>query len=250
MRVALVGNSHLAAFKAAEVDVVAAHPGLQLWYLGLPNPIFFQSRKKAGAALHLSQPPASNRAQLIVEDGPHPLVFADFDLVLLTSHGFYLRRVVEALAGVDILGHPRGDQDGPLISLACAADLAETSIRHYAKRLQHFMPAAENMAVIQAPYPAASAAPLDGGLAWLAAHPARERLFAAWRARLIATCGRRGLHLFEPPQALLAGPFQTDAKYARATTLQDDAAGHLGNHLHMTPDYAAAVMADVLAALR
>ncbi|MEL7164720.1 MAG: hypothetical protein AAGL96_04540 [Pseudomonadota bacterium] len=249
MRIALVGNSHLAAFKAAEPQILAAHPGLELSYFGLPNPIFFQSGKKNGTALNLRQPPARNRAQMIVEDGPHRLDFAAYDLVLLASHGFFFRHVVEALEGVDILGHPRRNNDGPLISLGCAADLAETSIRHYAKRLHRFMPEVDNMAVILAPHPATSAAPLDRGLAWLAAHPARDRLFAAWRERLIASCGARGLPLFEPPQALMAGPFQTRGEYARATGLAGDEAMHLGNHLHMTSAYAAAVMDEVLAAL-
>ncbi|MEL6959197.1 MAG: hypothetical protein AAGL89_09640 [Pseudomonadota bacterium] len=248
MRIALVGNSHLTAFKEAEAQVLAAHPGLELSYFGLPNPIFFQSERMGGTALNLTEPAAVNRAQMIVEKGPHRLDFASFDLVLLTSHGFFLRQVVQALEAVDILGHPRAD-DGPLISLGCAADMAETSMRHYAKRLRRFMPEVDNMAVILAPYPATGAAALDSGLAWLAAHPARDRLFAAWRERLIATCGTRGLHLFEPPEALLAGAFQTDAAYARATVVSGEDATQLGNHLHMTPAYAAAVMDEVLAAV-
>ncbi|MEO1397933.1 MAG: hypothetical protein AAFU56_03585, partial [Pseudomonadota bacterium] len=200
MRIAFVGNSHLAAFMDARAHIEALCLGGDVHFFGLSNQIFFQSPNLNGTALKLDAPPETSRDQMISEHGTHELDFDRYDAVLLTSHAFYFRFFVRDFASVDLLGHPRTRDEKPLISTSCAQDLIRARIRAYAVRLRQFFPQHQNVVVVQAPYPSIEAVNESSELAQVSEHPAVEAIFHTYERILADVCRNQGLSLLQPPE--------------------------------------------------
>lgn len=244
IRVACIGNSHLAAFKEAQEDIEARCPDVQLQFFGLPNPIFFRTKKVEGAALNILHPVDEVLDQLIDPDAPHALPFERFDVVLLTSHSFYIRNFFKGMAGLDLLGYPQSNEKTPMISLPCALDMMREYAGSYAARVRQFFPNLPNLVVVQAPFPSTEAARISPELAQILTHPAREILFDGYQRVLGETCVDVGLHFFPTPNEVLERPFFTKAEYARKKTLADPDAATLSDYKHMNALYAADVFTD------
>lgn len=246
-RVAILGNSHLAAFKAAEADIRARFPDLGLRFFGLPNPVLFQSRALDGAALRLAAPAETVADQVIDPTGPEPLDLAPFDMVLLTSHGFYLPHIVKAVHGLRILGADAVTTDVPMVSMACVTDMMRAHVRSYCKRLARFFPPLDTLLVVQGPYPTTQAAEMNALLKYMDRHPARDRLFETFETIVAEQCLAAGLPLLPPSAQLLDKPFFTQAQYARQRDLPAGTAPRLSDYTHVNATYASQVFADVMA---
>ena len=252
IRVACIGNSHLAAFKEAREEIEGRCPDVRLQFFGLPNPVFFRSKRLDGTALKTEHPLDDSLDQFIDPDAPHALPLDRFDVVLLTSHSFYLSHFFKGMAGLDLLGYPQSDEKTPLISLPCALDMIRDGAQHYAARIRRFFPSLPNLVVVQAPFPSSEAIQISSDLAQISTHPACEILFDSYQRVLAATCINEGLHFFPAPDEVLERPFFTKAEYARAKWLADPVVATLSDHIHMNTRYAADVFAvfhaDVLIA--
>ena len=238
MRIAFIGNSHLAAFIEARDAIDAICGNAEIDFFGLPNQVFFGSPHLDGAALRLEQPVGQARDQLISENGAHVLDLGRYDLVLLTAHAFYFPYFVNDFRDLDVLGHAQTGDGYALISLACAQDIIRSRIRAYAVRLRQFFPQSPNIVVVQAPYPSTEAVCHSPELARLSDHPALGTLFEAYQSTLAAVSRNQGINLLCPPQDTLAKPFFTKPEFARQRTLPDPTAASIGDYLHMNARYA------------
>lgn len=244
-RVALIGNSHLTAFSDAEAQIVAKHPGVELSFFGLDNQLFFKGEARKGKALRVAEPPSQNARQVIDPTGAHPLDFDAFDLVLLTSHGFYLRHLFDALGSFNILGLGALNDHGPLVSQTCLADAMAAHINAYTNRLRRFFPAAENAVVVQMPYPSTEATALSDALAGLHAQPDRMALFEMFNTLVHEHMFTKSLAYLPVPENTLDSPFFTKPALSRKAAMGSEAEPALTDHMHMNADYAAAVFDDV-----
>lgn len=244
IRIACIGNSHLAAFKDAADGIRAAHPDVQMQFFGLPNPVFFKSPKVDGGALNLAQPVDTVADQMIDPDGAYPIPLDTFDVVLLTSHGFYLRHFVAGFSGVDVLGFAETDAGKPLISMPCARDMIRTTCRTYADRLRTFFPEAPQIVVVQAPFPSREATQQSAELHNLFHHPARDALFDAYQTILAEVCFKQRLTLLPVPDAMIDVPFFTKPAFARRRDLPDETTAELTDYLHMNAGYAQAQFSE------
>ncbi|MEO0668228.1 MAG: hypothetical protein AAFZ99_09965 [Pseudomonadota bacterium] len=243
IRVACIGNSHLAAFKEAREEIEGRYPDVRLQFFGLPNPVFFRSKRVDGTALKTEHPVDDSLDQLINPDAPHALPLDRFDVVLLTSHSFYLSHFFKGMAGLDLLGYPQSNERTPLTSLPCALDMIRDGAQHYAARIRRFFPNLPNLVVIQAPFPSSEAVRISTDLAQISTHPACKILFDGYQRVLAETCVNEGLHFSPAPNEVLKQPFFTKAEYARAKGLADPDAATLSDHIHMNTRYAADVFA-------
>ena len=239
MRVAFVGNSHLTAFKAAEAEIAARHPGLEIHFFGLPNPVFFRHDALGGAALRVAEPVNENPAQVIDPEGSVALDLGAYDLVLLTSHGFYLRHLWAALGGFNVLGLAPIEPGRASLSQPCLRATIAASTKAYARRLRAFYPALDQMIVVQMPFPSTAAQAMNPALADLAAQPDVAELFTLYQTTVAEATASCELTLYPVPDAVMAAPFFCKADYARATELPVGQMPILSDLGHMNAAYAA-----------
>ncbi|WP_299626519.1 hypothetical protein [uncultured Tateyamaria sp.] len=244
-RVAIIGNSHLAAFADAAEAIEARYPGVALSFFGLDNQLFFKSDLRKGKALRLADPPSENTRQVIDPKGAHVLDFAAFDLVLLTSHGFYLRHLFEALGSFNLLGLRALNDTGPLVSQACLRDAMAGHINAYTNRLRRFFPAAENMVVVQMPYPSTKAVEVSDALAGLQAQPDRQALFEMFNSGVHEHMFAKSLAYLPVPETAMADPFFSKPDLSRAAEMDPDAEPELTDYMHMNASYAALVFDEL-----
>jgi hypothetical protein len=248
-RVALIGNSHLTAFFEASDTITARHPEVKLFFFGLDNQVFFKAAQLGGDALRVADPVDANTRQVIDPTAENLLNFADFDLVLLTSHGFYLRHLYEALGCFNVLGLGALDAVGPVVSRACLHDAMAAHVNSYTRRLRGFLPAADNAVVVQMPYPSVEAVGLSAALAGMHAQPDRPKLFEMFNTLVAARMFDKGLPYFPVPEDFLDSPFFTKAQFARKTAMPAGQAVGLTDYMHMNADYAAAMFGHIHGAL-
>ena len=248
-RVAIIGNSHLTAFYEATEQILALYPTVELFFFGLDNHVFFKADQLKGKALRVAEPPERNRRQVINPKAAHRLNFDDFDLVLLTSHGFYLRHLFGALGSFNVLGLRALDDTGPVVSHACLQDAMATHINTYTSRLRRFLPRADNAVVVQMPYPSIDAAGMSDALAGLQAQPDRAALFEMFNMQIQDQMFAKGLGYFPVPEPFLDSPFFTKAEHARKVAMAADAEIALTDYMHMNAGYACGVFENVHAAL-
>ncbi len=248
-RIAFIGNSPLTAFKDAQAAIEGRFPDLSLSYFGLPNEVFFQSEHLKGTALNLKMPVSEMPDQVIDPDGEHALDLDAFDLVLLTSHSFYMMHVLTGLAGINVLGLRPANERFPLVSLPCVTDMITDIVQSYALRLRQFFPRHAHLMTIQTAYPSIEAVDHSPVLAELQRQPDLAHLFQLFNNAVQAQCHAEGVSLFPAPPNHLHSPFFSKPEYARQRSKAADVPTTLADYTHMNADYAATLFAQIHAEL-
>jgi len=248
-RIAFIGNSHLTAFKDAQSVIQQRFPNLSLSYFGLPNEVFFQSEHLKGTALNLSRPVSEMPYQVIDPDGAHALDLDAFDLVVLTSHSFYMMHVLTGLAGINVLGKRPASDGFPLVSLPCVTDMITDIVQSYATRLRKFFPRSTHLMVVQTAYPSIEAVDESPVLAALQRQPDLAHLFQLFNTAVQEQCHAEGVSLFPAQPDHLHSPFFSKPEYARQRSKAADAPITLADYTHMNADYAATLFAQIHAEL-
>mmetsp|Transcript_22365 Transcript_22365/g.35795 ORF Transcript_22365/g.35795 Transcript_22365/m.35795 type:complete len:254 (-) Transcript_22365:2668-3429(-) len=248
-RVALIGNSHLTAFSDAADQIMLRHPDVALSFFGLDNRLFFKGEGRKGSALRVAAPPLENGRQVIDPEAAFALDFDAFDLVLLTSHGFYLRQLFEALGSFNVLGLAALNETGPLVSQDCLRDAMVAHVNAYTNRLRRFLPEAENAVVVQMPYPSIEAVGLSDALAGLQAQPDRLALFEMFKTVVSAQMFAKGLAYLPVPEGALHSPFFSNPNLSRKAAMGQGTEAALTDYLHMNAEYALGVFDEVYASV-
>lgn len=238
-RIALIGNSHLEAYKDALTDLSQTYPQATFHFFGLANPVFFQTDKLGGSALRLAQPLEEVPHQIIAPDGAHPLDLGTFDMSLLVGHGFFLGQFVNVMEQVDVIGFPATDKDLPMVSMDCLKEIMTLRFGHYLKRLKQVFGPLQNAVVLQAPFPVTEITTLDPARKRLHDHPARDAVFDIYQERLHETCWRSGIPFFPVVPEALDVPFFSKNAFGRHLMNTDGGGLNHSDCLHMNRYYAA-----------
>lgn len=244
-RVAFIGNSHLTAFKQAQGAIEERFPDLRLSYFGLPNKVFFQSDRLHGSALNLAQPMSAAPDQVIDPDGPERLDVDAFDLVLLTSHSFYLMHTLTSLAGVTVLGQRAPDSARPLVSRACIEDMITTNVAKYALRLRRFFPRCPHMMVVQSAFPSVEGSQHSDVLSDIQQSDDKQKFFEVFTQAVADKCRAEKLLFWPTDPCFTQSPFFSDPELARQRTLGADHPATLADYTHTNADHALTVFSQI-----
>jgi hypothetical protein len=243
IRIAILGNSHISAYKAALPLIKGKFPNTEVTLFGVNNADF---HAKSHGAVNLLRVQSKEDAQfggMIDMNGPIELDLSAFDHILLASHGFYLPSYYSILATHDVLdltqaGHSRS------ISLGCLTKTMQLRTAAYRKKLQQFYKPDSRFMVMQMPFPAQQVVQRLPDIAGIAHQPDADLLMALFNKIVAAEMEQSNINYAPVPSRVMAAPFLTLARYARATdlTTKPDAS----DYTHMNAAYALETLTDLL----
>ena len=237
MKIALVGNSHLVAYKSAEEQIKQRYPDVELSFFSLHNQDFFRNAFKNAQGLPFDASKMRDGHAVIDQAGPDHLRFEAFERVFLTSHGFYLGALLDVLATYDILDlQPVGRN--ALISWPCVQDFIEARLRYYSRRLNDFFPLAQNVTIVQMPFPAEQALKTHPHLARAVEQPDLAEVFHRYTARIETQLASLDAAYQPIPEDLLAAPFVMQSIYARAKEVARPNQVRDADYTHMNAKFA------------
>ncbi len=152
-RIAILGNSHIAAYKAALPLISNRFPDTEVTLFGVNNADFHAKSIDHSNPLRVRSQQDAQTGGMIDIKGPVELDLSGFDRILLVSHGFYLPSYYSILATHDVLdlsaaGHSQS------ISLGCLTKAMQLRTTAYRKKLQRFYKPDSRFVIMQMPFPA------------------------------------------------------------------------------------------------
>lgn len=242
-RIAILGNSHIAAYKAALPLIKGKFPNTEVTLFGVNNADFHAKPQGRVNPLRVQSEEDAKSGGMIDVNGPIELDLSEFDHILLVSHGFYLPSYYSILATHDVLdltpsGHSRS------VSLGCLTKTMQLRTAAYRKKLQQFYKPDSRFMVIQMPFPAQQAVQRLPDIAGIAHQPEADRLMALFNKLVSDEMEQSNINFAPVPARTIAAPFLSHAQYARATDLITKP--DVSDYTHMNAAYALETLTDLL----
>ncbi|GAA6194107.1 hypothetical protein [Phaeobacter sp. NW0010-22] len=242
-RIAILGNSHIAAYKAALPLIKSKFPDAVVTLYGVNNADFHAKSLGHSDPLRVRSQEDAQSGGMIDIKGPVELDLSAFDRVLLASHGFYLPSYYSILATHDVLdlttaGHSKS------ISLAALTKAMQLRTTAYRKKLQQFYNPDSRFVIVQMPFPAQQSVQNIPDIAGTAQQPDADRLMALFNTIVSEELKQSNLNYAPVPSRMIAAPFLSLAQFARANDLSTKP--EASDFTHMNAGYALETLSDLL----
>ncbi len=216
-RVAFIGSSHLVAIRAAEAEIRAARPDLDITFFALTGGLFFRSRIGPDG---IFRPGISNKAEARrvqrLNGGKSELDLAGVTYIWVIGHRFGLRHVLDLLRRHDVLGWRKTKTGNPVSESFFRAAINDLAARQVAAAADLY---AHDPRVVfsPAPYPATLAAARgprhEAGSANVQRHPEAARVFRMFESAIAERFAETPCKFMPQPHNTLDSPFATKNDY-------------------------------------
>ncbi|MFV2053269.1 hypothetical protein [Aliiroseovarius sp. YM-037] len=239
-RILVIGNSHIAALRAAKDRIADAYPMLDITYFGVPGNRFNASDVGLDGVFRTAadDPKARRMAKKI--NGQADIDLQQFDNVLVVGPRFRLTRVLRMTVSTEVAEWARSNGER-LVSESFFNEGLRQLAQDGADEVAVQFATSHPITVAAAAFPTADVLP-DGPhhdrlLAQVSGHMHCGRIFRRYQKAIHDALLNNGLRYLPQPVETLAGAFLTDSAFATEATDLRDGERSVADKRHMNAEY-------------